>query len=185
MFKVLFADKDAYITDRVIRGTRHVSGNVGSAGSLDLFKLYGNTSSGSTPNTELSRLLIHFNLDPLRKLVSAGKIDVTNPSFACNLRLLDVFAGQTTPRNFTVTVNPLSRSFDEGLGRDVVFYEDNDVCNFLSGSRAQGAWILSGANAGGHVTGSIDYVVTAVINNVTTSLERTQFFKTGTEDLDV
>ena len=185
MFKVLKADKDAYITDRVIDEERVEASNVGTASSLDLFKLYGITESGSNPNIELSRLLIHFDLDPLRTLVTDGTIDMGNPSFQCKLRLFDVDGGQTVPSNFNVTVHPLSRSFDEGLGRDIVLYSDNDVCNFLTGSRTQGPWILSGANQGGHATGSVDYITTALVDGVTSSLEVTQLFITGEENLEV
>lgn len=185
MFKVLKADKDTYLTDRVVNGIRQTAGNVGSAGSLDLFKLYGITASGSSPNIELSRLLVHFDLDPIRNLVSAGKLDTNSSTFACHLKLFDVFGGQTTPRDFVVTIHPLSRSFDEGLGRDVVFYADYDVSNFLTGSRAQGPWIMSGAGAGGALGSNVDYLTSAVINNVTSSLEITQHFITGEEDLYV
>lgn len=185
MYRVLWADKDAYVTDRFIKDSRVVSGNVGMGGSLDLFKLYGVTTSGSINYYELSRALIHFDLDPLRDLITAQAIDITNPSFNCTMKMFDVYGGQTTPRNFTLTVHPLSRSFDEGLGRDVVYYSDDDVCNFESGSRAQGEWILSGCGAGGHVTGSVDYITSMVLDGVTGSVEMTQLFVTGEENLEI
>jgi len=185
MYKILKADRDSYITDRVIKGSRTNTSNVGAAGSLDLFKLYGSTLSGSTPNTELSRLLIHYDLQPLRDLVSAGKIDPGNNSFKCTLKLFDVFGGQPTPANFNVSVFPLSRSFDEGLGRDVVYYADHDVCNFLTGSRTQGPWLLSGCALGGGLPGTVDYITASVNVSAGVSLESTQLFKTGEEDLEV
>lgn len=185
MYKILRPDKDAYITDRVIKNVRSFNANVGSAGSLDLFKLYGITTSGSLPNIELSRLLVHYNLQPLRDLVSAGRLDPSNPSFNCTLKLFDVFGGQPTPANFTATVYPLSRSFDEGLGRDVVFYADTDTCNFLTGSRAQGAWLLSGCAFGGGLPGAVDYVTASVNIMGGASLRSSQLFVTGEEDLEV
>lgn len=185
MRKVLRADKDTYITDRVIRNERQTSSNVGAAGSLDLFKLYGFTASGSTPNVETSRLLVHFDLDPLRDLVSEESIDFGASSFRCTLKLHDVYGGQTTPSGFTVVVNPLSRSFDEGLGRDVVYYADRDVCNYITGSRAQGAWLVSGCLLGGGMPGSVDYVTASVNINAGASLTKSQFFATGEEDLEV
>lgn len=176
MYKILKADKDAYITNRVISGERRTKGNVGAAGTLDLFKLYGATTSASNPNTELSRLLIHFDLDSIRDLVSAGKIDIRNPSFQCRLLLKDVYGGQPTPTNFTVMIHPLSRSFDEGIGRDIVYFSDEDVCNFLTGSRTQGPWLSEGCGTSGSVGSSCDYVST---------LFASQSFVTGEEDLDV
>src|SRR5579885_824189 len=180
MFKVLYALKDAYVQNRVVNGTFQVSGNVGQAGSLDLFKLYGYTStmSGSTvtPNVELSRLLIHFDLQPLRDMVAAGQVDPGNASFSCRLHLYDVYGGQPTPDNFTVTVNPLSASFDEGHGKDVVYYSDYDVCNWFSSSLASGSWIGPGCSTGGVSPSSADYF---------TNYQAQQTFVKGTEDLDV
>lgn len=185
MYKVLRPNKDAYITDRVIKNVRSLGASVGAAGSLDLFKLYGVTESGSLPNVELSRLLIHYDLQPLRDLVIAGKVDPGNASFNCVLKLFDVFGGQATPANFTTTVHPLSRSFDEGLGRDVVYYADRDVCNFLTGSRVQGPWLLSGCALGGGLPGNVDYITASVGVMGGASLKGSQLFVTGEEDLEV
>ncbi len=185
MFKVLRPIKDAYIQNRVVNGDQQLQGNVGLAGSLDLFKLYGYTSttSGSvtTPNTELSRLLIHFDLQPLRDLLAAGLVDPTNASFSCRLHLFDVYGGQPCPDNFTVTVYPLSASFDEGHGKDVVFYSDYDVCNWLTSSIASGSWLLSGCGSGSAYPGPCDYFTTLG----SSSLLSQQTFVKGTEDLDI
>ena len=182
MFKILRPTKDTYITDRYINGVSQVTTNVGAAASLDLFKLYGVTStvSGttSTPNTELSRLLVQFDLDPLRELVIAGQVDLNNPTFSCTLHLSDVYGGQPTPSNFTICVDPLSASFDEGLGRDVVYYSDGDTCNWLSGSRTGGAWFVTGCGLAGTGTSPCDYIVDSIF-------EATQFFPVGIEDLNV
>lgn len=185
MYQILKASKDSYLTNKIVKSVRTVSGNVGSAGTLDLFKLYGNvtTGSNSTPLSELSRLLIKFDLDPIRELIADSKIDTNSQSFGCFVKLFDVYGGQPTPNNFTVVLHPLSRSFDEGQGRDIVFYGDHDVCNFMTGSREQGAWLMSGANLGGPATSSVDYITSVNINGSDTSVEKTQHFITGEEDL--
>lgn len=185
MYKIIGADKDAYITNRWMRNVYKDQANTGQAASLDLFKLYGITLSGSVPNIELSRLLLHFDLAKIQTIIDDNKIDVNNTSFACYLKLFDVYGGQPTPNNFTISIFPLSRSFDEGLGKDVIFYDDYDVCNFRSGSRAQGSWIVSGAKSAGLPGQEVDYINFAVINSVTTSLEKTQLFINGEEDLYV
>ena len=183
MFKALYADKDTYITNKYVNSIPAKSGNVGIAGSLDLFKLYGITQilSGNTkiPQTELSRVLIHFDLDPIRNLVNAGKIDVTHSSFKCHLELKDVYGGQTTPSNFTLSVFPLSSSFDEGLGKDTAYFADNDRSNFLSASEDR-AWNEEGCSKACFATGSGDFI-TSSISLAQTAV--TQFFKTGEEDL--
>jgi len=185
MFRVLKADKDTYITSKYVNGTPAVSGNVGIAGSLDLFKLYGITilTSGSEkiPQTELSRLLIHFDLNPLRSLVDTGKVDITNNSFKCILNLKDVYGGQTTPSNFTVDVFPLSASFSEGLGKDTAYYTDVDRCNFLSAS-SDALWGGKGCSLACFSTGSGDYITSSVTIPDT---KVSQKFVTGEEDLFV
>lgn len=191
MYKVLKADKDAYITNRVITmassGSFRTSANVGSAGSLDLFKLYGATFSSSSlgfiPNLELSRILLHFDLQPLKDLVSNGKINTNHSSFNCSLKLFDVYGGQTTPTNFDISVFPLSKSFDEGAGRDVVYYSDYDACNYISSS-FNDEWILKGCSQGGSAEQICDYI-TSSINIQNLSLESSQHFKTGEEDLTI
>lgn len=170
MYKVLRPTKDTYITNRVVKGKVQSGSNVGQAGSLDLFKLYGVTLTNGVPNVELSRLLIHYDLQPLRDLVDVGRVDPGNPSFNVTLKLFDVNGGQPLPARFTINVNPLSRSFDEGLGRDVVYYSDYDVCNFATGSRAQGAWAGAGCSSVG-----VDYI----------SSPASQFFTKGDEDLSI
>ena len=186
MYKILKSDKDAYLTNRFVKisdsGSFRVNSNVGSAGSLDLFKLYGATfSSGNIPNLELSRLLVHFNLQPIKDLLSSGKINVNDQSFNCSIKLFDVYGGQTTPSNFDVSLFPLSRSFDEGSGRDVVYYSDYDVCNFISSS-VNSTWILSGCSKGGGAEEFCDYI-TSSFKIPGISLEANQHFATGEEDL--
>lgn len=183
MFRILKADKDTYITNKYIGGKRVVSGNVGIAGTLDLFKLYGITvvSSGSDriPQTELSRALIHFDLNPLRDLVDEGRIDISHTSFKCFLSLKDVYGGQPTPNNFTIDVFPLSASFTEGYGKDVAYYSDEDKCNFLSAS-SDVLWGAEGCALACFSTGSGDYITSSItIANTKVS----QTFVKGTEDL--
>lgn len=185
MFRVLKADKDTYITNKYIDGRPAVSGNVGIAGTLDLFKLYGATivTSGANqiPQYELSRALIHFDLDPLRSLIDVGRIDVGHPSFKCFLNLKDVYGGQTTPNNFTVDIFPLSASFVEGYGKDVAYYSDEDKCNFISAS-SDAAWNKKGCESACFSTDIGDYVTSSV---ALPSTKVSQTFLKGSEDLFV
>ena len=70
MYRILTASKDTYITNKIINNSfRATDANVGQAATLDLFKLYGESVSGSTSSpTEISRLLVKFDLDPLREI---------------------------------------------------------------------------------------------------------------------
>lgn len=188
MYRSLKADRDTYITDRIIKSTRRTDANTGEAGTLDLYKLYGLNKLGSAPLNEVTRLLIHFDLTNLRADYANGVVDITSPTFKCDLLLHDVYGGQTTPRNFTVTAYPLSRSWDEGRGRDVVFYQDSDVANFLTASytTAGGAsvWFASGANAKGLLgSTNIDIIASGNLGAGVVSLASSQSFTGGTEDL--
>lgn len=181
MYKILRADRDGYITNRVIGGSRVVDANVGAAGTLDIFKLYDVTRSGSVPNTEISRALIHFDLKPLSNLVNAGTIDTSNPSFWCKLHLTDVYGGQPTPVDFTIVVFPLSASFEEGFGKNISYYTDVDAANWLSSSVGT-LWNISGAAGSGGATTTCDYI-TASLSIASTKMAQT--FRTGTENLVV
>lgn len=182
MLKILRAAKDTYITNKVVKNERKLSSNVGAAGTLDLFKLYGASTSGSTPNTELSRILVDFDLNPLRDLLTKGLLDTNDSSFWCKIKLTDVYGGQPTPTDFTLSVFPLSASFQEGIGKDVSYYTDYDIANWLTSS-LESQWFVSGcglacdaqAAPGDYVTSSISIANTEV----------TQKFTKGDEDLYV
>ena len=110
MYRILTASKDSYVTNKIINNSfRATDANVGKAASLDLFKLYAESTSGSdTSPIEISRLLVDFNLNPLIQLTSSS-LDIGHSSFNCTLKLFDVYGGQTTPSNFKLIVFPLSK----------------------------------------------------------------------------
>jgi len=192
MYRRLKATKDCYITNKIIRNSfRATDANTGEAASLDLFKLYdeSNISGDDTP-VELSRILIKFDLDPLRSLTGSS-LDFTSPSFKCELNLRDVYGGQTLPSNFKTIVFPLSQSFDEGIGRDVSKFQDIDSANFItasiSGDTAIG-WFVTGANRQGLLGSSdIDIISSGNLSdgNGVVNLWKEQLFTNGTEDLSV
>lgn len=182
MYKRLKADKDTYITNRVIKGSRTTDANTGQAGTLDLFKLYDESSiSGVTGSiNELSRILIHFNLDPLRAL-TGSKLDLSDSSFKATLKMRDVFGGQTIPSNFNVVVFPLAKDWSEGNGRDTRLFRDLDSANFVSATNDV-TWSQAGASASGSTSDSnVDIYETADFG----LSFATQAFPLGTEDLAV
>tara|TARA_R110001583_G_scaffold47964_3_gene150055 strand:+ start:6182 stop:7714 length:1533 start_codon:yes stop_codon:yes gene_type:complete len=186
MYRILTASKDTYITNKIINNSfRATDANVGSAGTLDLFKLYAEASTGSdTTPIELSRLLIKFNLAPLRELTSST-LDISHASFKCTLKLTDIYGGQTTPSNFKVILFPLSKSFDEGIGRDVVSFADIDASNFITASSGS-AWSATGANHQGSIdSDNADIISSGSLGDGVVNLFKTQSFERGTEDLEI
>jgi hypothetical protein len=132
MQRILSASKDTYITNKIINNSfRATDANVGEAGTLDLFKLYDeNTLSadGSGEAIELTRLLIKFPISEIRSMDTSGTIDINSTSFKCFVKLHDVYGGQTTPRNFKTILFPLSKSFAEGTGMNVVTFTLDSFC---------------------------------------------------------
>jgi len=189
MRRRLQADKDTYITNRVVSNQRVTDANVGQAGTLDLFKLFDETSlSDSTGTIELTRILVHFDLDPLRAL-TGSILNIDSPSFKATLNLVDVFGGQTLPSNFTVAAFPLSQSFDEGVGRDISQFRDLDAANFITASVSAGSpipWFVTGANAQGLLgSADIDIISSGNVGSGVEDLFSTQLFESGEEDLAI
>lgn len=175
MYKILTASSDAYITNKILNpNTRATDANTGLASTIDIFKLYDeSTFSGKSLPIELSRGLVKFDLRGIDSSV------VSESDFSCTLKLYDVFGGQTTPSNFTLRVDPLIQSFDEGSGRDVESFDDLDVCNFITSSYSSGV-----EEYFGYWDDSTGFDITS-LDDIVTGYTATQEFETGEEDLSV
>jgi len=200
MFLILSASKDTYITNKIIDNVYRVTDtNIGVASTLDLFKLWDESSfiDGGTRVTsnvqELSRLLVKFDYDRLDALLSST-LDVNHPSFKCTLKMFDINGGQGVPSNFTMVCHPLSHSFDEGIGRDVISFKDIGTANFISASynsstSTNNVWFTSGANASGSLGNiNIDIIERDNVNSLdplTPFFVKEQYFDTGRENLAI
>jgi hypothetical protein len=189
MYRIISSSKDTYITNKIINNKfRATDANVGQAGTLDLFKLYGESISGSnrTP-TELSRLLIKFDLSEVTNMHNEGKIDLDDSSFKSELILHDVYGGQTTPSNFHLIVFPLAKKFDEGEGFDIVNFADLGGANYVTSSVVSSTinkWNLEGAMKSGSLGDSnIDVIVSGTIGGTLKNLAPVVYFEKGDEDL--
>lgn len=192
MYRIITGSKDTYITNKIIDSSFRVTdANVGQAASLDLFKLYAESTSGSaTSPTELSRVLLKFDLGEIKK-ITGSFLDTSHSSFKCTLKLSDIYGGQTTPSNFKLIVFPLSKSFDEGVGVDVVRFNDLDAANFITASvtsNSASKWNADGANRQGLLKSrNIDIISSGNLNdgNGVVNLWKEQSFSSGEEDLSV
>jgi len=194
MYRILSVSKDAYITNKIINNAyRATDANTGQGGTLDLFKLYDESSiaGSSDKQTEISRILLKFDLDEIATMQSQGKIDINSPTFKCFVGLNDVYGGQTTPSNFRVILFPLSKSFDEGSGYDVSSFRDIGVVNFITASVSTGnaiLWNSPGATASGSLgSPSIDVITSGTLSGPSgtsfVSLNAEQYFESGEENL--
>lgn len=193
MYRIISASKDTYITNKIVNNKfRATDANLGQAGTLDLFKLYAENISGSdkTP-TELSRILLKFDIGEVTSMHNNKIIDVGDSSFKAELCLHDIYGGQTTPNNFNIIAFPLAKNFDEGSGFDVVNYSDLDATNYITASIDGSTvidWDLPGAMASGSLGESnIDVIVSGTITGQSSAinLAPVQYFETGEEDLKV
>ena len=191
MHRILSASKDTYITNKIINNKfRATDANTGQAGTLDLFKLYAESTSGSdTSPTELSRLLLKFDISEVATMHNNNVINVGDSSFKAYLKLHDIYGGQTTPSNFKLICFPLSQSFDEGIGQDIVEFKDIDATNWITASVSNGTvseWNQAGALASGSLGDeNIDVIVNGTVQGQGSpiALFGEQTFLAGDEDL--
>jgi hypothetical protein len=191
MIIICTSSADTYITNKIINNSfRAVDANVGQAATIDLFKLYGETKLlGSGSQTEISRGLLKFDLAPIKTLTSSI-IDINSDNFKAYLDVKNLMTGHAIPTNFTISVFPLSQSFDEGEGLDISKFDDIHVANFVTASYTtqNNVWFSTGSNAGGLLgSNDIDYITSGNLNDGlgVTDFECKQNFFLGNEDLFV
>lgn len=200
MFYILTASQDTYITNKIINNSYRASdSNVGMAATLDLFKLYdestytsgsGNSRERVTSSVEeLSRILLKFDYTPLMGL-TGSTLNLNHSSFKAKLELQEMNVGAPTPRNFYIVAYPLSRSFSEGVGKDVATFGDVDASNFTTASytAAGGAslWNMSGSGAGGRMSATgLDYFTYGTIGSTVVDFGGTQYFEKGPGKISV
>ena len=91
MYLILTASSDTYITNKIIDNDyRAIDANVGRAGTIDIFKLYDESTylDGNTRITgsvrEISRGLIKFDFDNVRTLTGSS-LDIGSSRFKARL----------------------------------------------------------------------------------------------------
>ena len=121
--KKYFANKDNTITSAFKSNlqTRGTGSNMGLSDILETFSIYGQASSGST---ELERILVQFPVNSIIQDRTNGIIPAAgNMSFYLNM--YNAPHNETTPREATLTVLPVSQSWEEGTGLDMDSYKDS------------------------------------------------------------
>jgi hypothetical protein len=166
--KKYFANADTTITNafKSNLSTRGVSGNMGQSDILEIFSIYGQANPSSS---ELSRVLIKFPINDLVTDRSNGLIPASG-SVSWFLKLYNAKHSDTIPKDFTLTISAVSRSWDEGYGLNMEEYSDFGYANWNSAASSSGVGITNWTSAGG------DYHTTPTAS---------QFFNKGTEDLIV
>jgi len=169
---------NAYKPNLVNKGT---GSNMGAADSLQIFSIYGRASSsaGIFTSIEKSRVLINFPIGDIRADRNSGVIPASgNVSF--HLRMYNARTPFTLPKEYTLVVNPVSRSWQEGSGMDMDSYIDTGYANWIAASSASvGGAITNWTTEGG------DYHNSGYVSGNILPPEYTQYFEKGNEDLNI
>tara|TARA_R110000824_G_scaffold13496_13_gene58752 strand:+ start:697 stop:3021 length:2325 start_codon:yes stop_codon:yes gene_type:complete len=121
------ATKDTTITNAFKSSlrTRGSGSNMGASDILETFSIYG---QASTSSSELSRILIDFDIDTLSASRDDGEIPVSG-SVNFYLRMFNAEHSSTTPTDYVMQIAPISQSWDEGTGLDMEDYRDPGIGN--------------------------------------------------------
>ena len=164
--KRYYATKDNTITNafKSNLSSRGVSANMGQSDILEVFSIYAQASASAGFSSELSRVLIQFDTDSINTDRTAGIIpDSGSVNFF--LTMYDAEHTQTTPKNYTLVVQAISQSWDEGLGFDMEEYSDEDASNYISASND-----VPWAENSGRATATIETVVKELLTAGTFTL---------------
>lgn len=157
------ASKDTTITNALMENliNRATGSNMGQSDVLEVFSIYGQSGSNSQ---ELSRILTQFPVDKIFSDRQQARIPPSG-SVQFILKMSNVQHQFTLPKNYTLVVNAVSGSWDEGHGLDMEEYKDLEPVNWISASSTSG-WITEGGD-------------------LHSSPEYSQYLDEGTEDLEV
>lgn len=172
--KRYFAEKDTTITNAYKSNlvSRGVSGNMGLSDILEIFSIYAQVNASSS---ELSRVLVQFPTSNISTDRTAGLIPVSG-SVNWYLKLYNAKHSTTTPRNFTLIVNQVSSSWDEGYGLDMEEYSDIGTANWItatSSSSGTSSWVSQGGDyhTSPVVSQSFDIGIENLVVDVTSMVE--------------
>jgi hypothetical protein len=144
---------------------RATGSNAGAADVVEIFSIYG---QATTSSAEKSRALVQFDMSQISSDRTAGSIPASG-SVSFYLKMFNTEHIETTPRNFTLAIQAVSQSWEEGNGLDL------DSRTDLTYNNVGSNWIKRSGNNSWVAQGG-DFHATPVI---------TASFDKGTEDLEV
>ena len=164
--KKYVATQDTTITNAFKQGlgTNATGSNMGASDSMEIFHIYGQSQMTSSEN---SRVLVKFPTDNITSDRTAGSLP-TSGSVSFYLRLFNAVHPFTVPTDFTLMVQPVSRSWNEGTGIDSDSYSDYGYCNWVAAASSSTSGIVAWTNEGGDYHSDLQYSAS---------------FNDGTEDL--
>tara|TARA_R100000664_G_C2759548_1_gene149471 strand:+ start:4676 stop:6214 length:1539 start_codon:yes stop_codon:yes gene_type:complete len=165
---------NAFRSNLIGRGT---GSNMGAADVLEAFYIVGQTSGSTGLSSEKSRILINFPFSEIETDRSSSSPPIpSSGNVSWYLRMYNAEHASTLPANFYASVHPLSSSWQEGDGLDMDEYTDQTY-GVLTGSN----WIVSSLGTDWTTPGG-DIIPSGEGDP---SLTGVQYFKNGTEDIEI
>ena len=125
--KRYIADADTTITnafdESLMTNNRGTGSNMGQSDVVEIFSIYGQASSSVGFSAELSRTLIKFPIGQITADRNASAIPSAN-NVKFFLRMFNARHAFTLPSNYTLTIVPVSKEWQEGHGFDMEQYKD-------------------------------------------------------------
>lgn len=105
-------------------------------------------SLSSFARIDYSAGLLKFDLNSFKNkwitLDSSDDLQGAFENLTAEIVLKDVTTGITKPKNYTVDVFKMLKNFDEGIGKDTIFFSDKQEANFKSLDNQNTTWAIPG-----------------------------------------
>ncbi len=161
----IYPTKDTFITNdfRCPSYTQLTGANVGASEELEVFKRAGISGAiGTIGSSSLGRSLLQFDFSAFCALTASGDIPTKNGITFTLVINHKTHAGKQ-PTSYDMLIQPISSSWDEGLGKDIGELKDNGFAN----------WVKKDSSSFWNTQGG-DFLSQAVIAH----------FDTGTENIE-
>jgi len=171
--KKFIASKDTTITDAYKEDyrSRAINSNIGAADSLEVFSIYGQVTTSSL---EKSRILVEFPISQILSDRQSGKLPASG-SVNYFLKLTNVVHPFSVPRQFKMTINPITKYWEEGYGLDMEGYTDDGFKENIGGNGA--TWVMASSGTYWDTQGG-DYLTSS-------QYTLTSSFETGLENIEL
>ena len=150
--------------------SRGTLANLGASDILEVYSIYGQANTSSLEST---RILLEFPIDSIAADRTADIVPASG-STEFKLKLCNTPHGQTVPENYTLSVHPIVRPWNEGGGLDMESFLNIEASNWNSASSGV-AWHNAGA----------DFVSSSYVRSLNIPLEYTQTLESGIEDVEI
>ena len=111
---------------------------------------------------EYSNILIKFDLEKFKRNWNIGNNLALEGAFnnlKAELILKDVTTGISKPKDYSLELYSLNKDFDEGIGKDTIYFSDSDTCNFKDISATQ-TWEVQNIISDGDATALLQTDIT-------------------------